>query len=147
MGATDLTTSSPGCGRNAENDTFQLPNGNKVYSTRNYLSNNYCPDGPPLFICFSQSNTFTRNSANSNYNSFQATVERKAADMTFLAAYTFGKALDDSSTFGELMNFSNYRLSRGLSSFDVTHNFVVSYNWALPFDRLFSHAPKRLTRD
>ena len=53
-------------------------------------------------------NTFTANIANSNYNSFQATVERKAADMTFLAAYTFSKAMDDSSGFGDLMNFTNY---------------------------------------
>jgi len=137
-GAVDTNTglSNPACGPGGEQDTYQLPNGTLVHGTRTAL-------GP----AFGANNTFTRNSANSNYNSFQATVERKAADMTFLAAYTFGKALDDSSTFGELMNFSNYRLSRGLSTFDVTHNFVVSYNWALPFDRLFSHAPKRLTRD
>src|SRR6266851_2459466 len=36
MGATDLTTSSTGCGPYAENDIFQLPNGSKIYSTRNY---------------------------------------------------------------------------------------------------------------
>ena len=137
-GAVDTNTgaSNPACGPGGEADTYQLPNGTLVHGTRTFL-------GP----AFGANNTFTRNSANSNYNSFQATVERKAADMTFLAAYTFGKALDDSSTFGERMNFSNYRLSRGLSTFDVTHNFVVSYNWALPFDRVFSHAPKRLTRD
>ena len=55
----------------------------------------------PLSICFSQQNTFTQNSANSNYNSFQASLERKAADMTFLMAYTFSKALDDSSNFND----------------------------------------------
>lgn len=99
-----------------------------------------CPGDPLGF-----GNTYTRNSANSNYNSFQASVERKAADMTFLAAYTFGKVLDDASTFGDLMNFTNYRLSCSLSSFDVTHNFVASYNWALPFDRTFGNLPKGLT--
>ena len=136
-GATDLNTgaTNPACGPFTEQDTFQLPNGTKVYGTRTNL-------GP----AFAANNTFTRNSANSNYNSFQATVERKAADMTFLAAYTFSKAIDDASTFGDLMNFSNYRLSRGLSSFDVTHNFVVSYNWAIPFDRAFGGLPKRLTQ-
>jgi hypothetical protein len=146
IGATDLTNSSKGCGPFQENDTYQLPNGKKVYSTRNYLGSNYCPDAPPLFICFSQNNTFTRNSANSNYNSLQATVEHKAGNMTFLLAYTFSKALDDASTFGDYMNFSNFRLSRGLSSFDVTNNFVGSYSYNLPFDRAFSKAPKRLTQ-
>jgi hypothetical protein len=145
-GAKDLTSGQTGCGPYQENDTFQLPNGSKVYSTRNYLGPNYCPDAPPLYICFSQGDSFTRNSANSNYNSFQATLERKAADVTFLLAYTYGKSLDDASTFGDNMNFSNFALSRGLSSFDVTHNFVGSYNWAVPFDRTFSSLPKRLTQ-
>src|SRR5260370_37877254 len=58
-------------------------------------------------------------------------VERAAAAM----AYTFSNALDDSSNFNDYMNFSNYRLSRGLSNFDVTHNFVASYNWEIPFNR------------
>ena len=137
QGAVDLNTglSNPACGPGGEQDTYQLPNGTKVNGTRTAL-------GP----AFGANNTYTRNSANSNYNSFQASVERKAADMTFLAAYTFSKALDDASTFGDLMNFTDYRLSRSLSSFDVTHNFVASYNWALPFDRAFGSLPKRLTQ-
>jgi hypothetical protein len=37
-------------------------------------------------------------------------------------------------------------LSRGLSSSDITHNFVASYVWALPFDRALANWPKRLTQ-
>jgi len=33
---------------------------------------------------------------------------------------------------------------RSIRNFDVTHNFVVSYNWAVPFARSFPGAPKRL---
>jgi len=126
---------TPTCGRHGENQTYTLPNGTRILGTRDRLGPN-----------FSQGNTFTANVANSNYNAAQITVERKAADMTFLAAYTFSKAIDDSSGFGQWVNFSNYRLSRSLSAFDVTHNFVASYNWAIPFDRSFSTLPKRLTQ-
>jgi hypothetical protein len=42
------------------------------------------------------------------------------------------------------MNFSNFHLSRSLSSFDSTHNLVLSYFYAMPFDRLFTGGPKRL---
>ena len=92
---------------------FQLPNGNNVYSTRNKLINpNYCP-GSALQVCSGYGNTFTYTSANSIYNAGQITVERKANDFTFLAAYTFAKALDDSSGFGDLVNFVNPKLSRG----------------------------------
>jgi hypothetical protein len=54
--------------------------------------------------------------------------------------------MDDSSAIGQWVNFSNYRLSRGLSASDLTHNLVASYNWAIPFDRALSSLPKRLTQ-
>jgi hypothetical protein len=73
------------------------------------------------------------------------TIERRAGDLTLLAAYTFAKALDNSSGFNDLVNFTNPKLSRGLSSSDVRHNLVVSYIWALPFDKLFRGGPRRLT--
>jgi hypothetical protein len=97
-------------------------------------------------VCYGSGNTNTLTTANSIYNAGEITVERKANDVTFLAAYTFSKAIDDSSAFGDLVNFANPRLSRGLSSTDITHNFVASYVWAIPFDRALAGWPKRLTQ-
>jgi len=143
QGYTDTSTGALGCGPNAEQDTFQLGSSGPVYGTRNTLLNpNYCPAAQTL--CFGYGNTFTRLTANSIYNAGQITVERKAGDVTLLAAYTFAKALDDSSGFGDLVNFTNPKISRGLSSTDVRHNFVASYVWALPLHRAFG-GPKRLT--
>jgi len=146
---------TPTCGRNGENQTYTLPPGvavpAKAYTTP-------CPTGTPigstcipgtrdhLGPAFSQNNSFTANIANSSYSAGQITVERKAADFTFLAAYTFSKAMDNSSGFGQWVNFLNPRLSRSLSAYDITHNFVVSYIWAVPFDRTFDKLPKRLTQ-
>jgi hypothetical protein len=145
-GTTDTTTGTPGCGPGNENDVFQRSDGSFVYSTRQQILNpNFCP-GSALQVCYGSGNTNTLTSANSIYNAAQITVERKASDFTFLAAYTFAKGLDDSSAFNDLVNFENPKLSRGLSSSDVRHNFVVSYIWALPFDRAFGNAPKRLTQ-
>ena len=127
---------TPTCGPGGESVPYTLPNGQVVNGTRTNLP-------APAFAGF---NTFTANIANSNYNAGEITVERKAADVTFLAAYTFSKAIDNASGFGELVNFSNYRLSRALSAYDVTHNFVASYTWAVPFDRALAGAPKRLTQ-
>src|SRR5216683_1810196 len=145
-GVKDVTAGTAGCGPGNENDVFQRPDGSFVYSTRHQILNpNFCP-GSALQVCFGSGNTNTLTSANSIYNAAQITVERKAKDFTFLAAYTFAKGLDDSSAFNDLVNFQNPKLSRGLSSSDITHNFVVSYIWAVPFDRAFSNAPKRLTQ-
>ncbi len=157
-GAVDVTAGgTPGCGPGNENDVFQLPSATVpcstlsltplpgcVYSTRQQILNpNFCPGGAQ--VCYGSSNTNTLTSANSIYNSAQITVERKATDFTFLAAYTFAKGLDDSSAFNDLVNFEDPKLSRGLSSSDIRHNFVVSYIWAIPFARTFGNAPKRLT--
>jgi hypothetical protein len=125
---------------------FQLPGGSFVYSTRDKILNpNFCPNSA-LQVCYGSGNTYTYTAANSFYNAGEITVERKANDVTFLAAYTFARGFDDSSAFNDLVNFSNAKLSRGLSSSDITHNFVASYVWAIPFDRAFSKAPKRLTQ-
>ena len=145
QGYTDTSSGATGCLPNAEQDTFQLGNGPLVYGTRNTLLNpNYCPESGGL--CFGYGNTYTRLNANSIYHAGQVTVERKAGDMTLMAAYTFAKALDDSSGFADYVSFVNPRLSRGLSSTDVHHNFVASYVWAIPFDRAFHAAPRRLTQ-
>jgi hypothetical protein len=159
MGAIDVSAGTSGCGFLNENDVFQLPSATVpcstasatplpgcVYSTRNaILSPNYCPESATL-TCYGSNNTNTLTTANSVYHSGQISVQRQATDFSFLVAYTFAKALDDSSAFGDLVNFVNPGLSRGLSTSDVTHNFVASYIWALPFDRLFSNGPKRLTQ-
>ena len=146
QGAIDTTAGTPGCGPGNENDVFQRTDHSFVYSTRHSILNpNFCP-GSSLQVCFGSGNTYTRTSANSIYNSAQITVEHQANDMTFLAAYTFARALDNSSAFGDLVNFTNPKLSRGLSSSDITHNFVASYVWAIPFDRAFANGPKRLTQ-
>jgi hypothetical protein len=140
QGYTDPSNNSSQCGPNVEQDTFTL-GANTVYGTRNTLLNpNYCPGAQSL--CLGFGNTFTKLVANSAYNSGQVTVEHKAGDLNFSASYTLAKALDDSSAFGELINFSNAKLSRGLSSTDVHQNFVASYVWELPFHRYFHRMPR-----
>jgi hypothetical protein len=125
---------TPTCGPYGEQQTYTLPNGQQVFGTRTTL-------GP----AFGANNSITANIANSNFFSFQTSVERKAGDLTYLVAYTYGKAIDNASAFGDLVNFSNYRLTRSLSSYDVRSNFVASYSWAIPFNRLLKAAPRRLT--
>jgi hypothetical protein len=87
----------------------------------------------------------------SNYNSLQGKLERRFSNgVTLLASYTWGKALTDSvdhlstsgagngvdvGAFRELQNPNNRRAEYGPAEFDVTHRFVLSGVWQLPFGR------------
>jgi hypothetical protein len=120
------------CGPNGENGTYTRPDGSLVVGTRGPFGNDFT------------SNSYQMNISNSTYNSFQASLERRATDFTFLASYTYSKALTNSSGYNQGLNYTNYALSKSLAQFDMAHNFVISYAYELPFARLHSALPKRL---
>jgi len=74
---------------------------------------------------------------NSNYNALQLTLNRTKGALTLLASYSYSKSLDWSSNLQEQVNPYNYRKEYGVSAYDIKHNFVVSYNYELPFEKLF----------
>jgi hypothetical protein len=80
-------------------------------------------------------------SASSAYHSLQLRGEKRfSRGLSFLAAYTFSKSIDEASAvFGTLaepafpQDSLNRRGERALSNFDARHRFVTSYRYALPF--------------
>ena len=72
---------------------------------------------------------------NSSYNSLQVNFRHTSGPLQFLMGYTYSKALDDSSAFGEQVNPFDARLSRALSSYNIPQNFVISYSYNLPFGK------------
>jgi hypothetical protein len=100
------------------------------------------PNGQLGIIPFGNDSYFITAGA-SSYNSAQINYRHTTGRLQTLIGYTFSKGFDDSSGYGEQINPLNHRLSRGLSAFDSTHNFVASYNYLLPIDKL--GGPKLLT--
>jgi Carboxypeptidase regulatory-like domain/TonB dependent receptor len=116
------------CGPFNESNMFVTASGQTINGTRGPLGPNFGSD------------TLETTIGNSNYNSLQVTVRHTSGPLQLLAAYTYSKSLDQSSNLGEEVNPLNPSLSRALSAFDITHNFVVSYNYRLPFAGLFRAA-------
>ncbi len=78
------------------------------------------------------------NDAYSHYHSLQTTLSRRWSAGYFQAAYTFSRSTDATSSGNTALNTafndeSDLKFSRGLSDFDRTHRFVVSYRYDLPF--------------
>jgi hypothetical protein len=73
--------------------------------------------------------------ASSTYNGVSLALSRRLAnEIAFSAAYTFSKAIDDASDYGEQPpNPYALRADRGLSSNDQRHRFVFSGLFDLPF--------------
>jgi len=71
---------------------------------------------------------------NSNYNSFQIYVTKRKGNLTLSGAYTFSKALTDSSSNGaNLEDPFNRAFNYGPADFDRRHIFAASYTYRLPF--------------
>jgi hypothetical protein len=131
--APPLVPSGGACGPFGEDAIYNLSDGTTVNGTRPYsvTSGRELANG---LLDFS-SNTWEATVANSTYNSLQTSLEKKVGDLRLLAAYTWSKSLDNSSGFTDQINPLNPNNSRALSIFDITHNFVISYGYDLPFAR------------
>jgi hypothetical protein len=120
------------CGPFGEDNTYVTSTGQVYNGTRGPLGSNFGSNANQATI------------GNSNYNALQVTLRHSSKRLSLLAGYTYGKSMDDSSNLGEEVNPIDPSLSYALSSFDIRHNFVVSYNYRIPFESLF-HASNRWT--
>lgn len=139
---------TPTCGPGGENVTYVLPTGVQApagaFTFTNTLGAESCPSGStcvagtrgPYNPAFFGSNGYFVTAGNSGYNSLQVNLRHTSGRAQFLVGYTFSKSLDNSSGYGEQINPVNPKLTRGLSAFDETNNFVFSYNYRLPLDKL-----------
>jgi hypothetical protein len=92
-----------------------------------------------LAIPYATSFYYDQSGANSIYHALQArVVHRFAHGVSFQAAYTFAKSLDNASSIGGstpivVQNDHDFAAERGLSSFDLRHQLRVSSTYELPF--------------
>jgi hypothetical protein len=86
--------------------------------------------------------TVAKSVGNSTYHSLQMRAERRVASgLTFLAAYTWSKALStmDQSTVGggfysdSVQDIFNLRGEKSPAAFDLRHRFSLAVNYDLPF--------------
>jgi hypothetical protein len=130
------------CGPTGESGVYYPVTGGTI--------NSACPNGPacinstrgPFGPAFGSDGLFST-MANSRYNALEASVRHTSNRATLLIGYTYSKAMDNSSSWGpgagsggvEIINPINPKLGKSLSAFDVTHNFVASFVYELPFDK------------
>ncbi len=119
-----LCLSSPGCGPGGENSSYVVSPTLTIPCTRQGLT------------CAFGNDDYDGSVGNSNYNSFQATLQRRTKNLNLMIAYTYSKSIDNASSLADTGDPFNLNLMRALSAFDLKHNLVATYEYTLPVERL-----------
>jgi hypothetical protein len=131
--ASEVAPNTQTCGPYGEDGTYTTASGKVIQGTRVGLGPNYGED------------TAQKTIANSNYNALETNLRYVGKSSNFLLSYTYSKSIDQGSNIGEQLDPLNLAFTRAISAFDLRHNFVASYHYTLPFERLF-HRSDRLTQ-
>jgi hypothetical protein len=126
--ANEVMPGTDTCQPNYENDTFYPAAGGTVYGTRAPYGHLFKGNGVQLDI------------GNSSYHGLETTLRQNAGRLALLLSYTYSKAIDDGSGFGEqVVLYPNGQVfaPRALSLYDMPQNFSASYTFELPIDQLF----------
>jgi Carboxypeptidase regulatory-like domain/TonB dependent receptor len=120
-----VASGSPTCGPFGENTVYTSASGELINGTRG-------PFGPDF-----GSISYQTSIGNSDFNALEASFRHTSGRMQILVSYTYSKSIDQASNLGEQVDPFNPNLTRGISAFDMRHNFVASYSYRLPVGRLF----------
>ena len=137
------------CGPGTENTTFHLAApltfngvsyaaGTALQGTRQGLNPSLVNDSVPGN--FYGNDAYVGTIGNSSYNSLQVSVRHSAKRLTLSLGYTYSKSIDQASSMADPLDPFNFEATRGLSAWDLTHNFVGTYDYQLPLERLSRRA-------
>lgn len=129
----EVAAGSATCGPFGESGTYTRASGEVVQGTRTRFS--------PAFGSVSWQKTI----GNSHDNALEVSLKRDAGPLGFSVAYTWSQSMDQSSSLADPVDPIDAGVSRGLSAFDLTQNFVANYHYWLPVGELWRGGPKPLT--
>jgi outer membrane receptor protein involved in Fe transport len=119
-----VAAGSATCGPFGENGTYTRADGSVITGTRTALGADYGSVTKQTSIGYSR------------YNGVELNLHYTKGAASILAGYTYSKSVDVSSNLGEQVDPFDVARSEAPSAYDMRHNFVVSYTYELPLERL-----------
>jgi len=119
-----LCLSLSGCGPFGEDKVYTNAAGQTIHGTRVGLGPDFANDDYDSSI------------GNSNFNSLQVSLRHSGKSYNYSIGYTYSKSIDQASSISDPIDPYNFSATRALSAFDLKHNFVASYLYQLPLDRM-----------
>jgi hypothetical protein len=116
----EVAAGSATCGPFGESGTYTRADGQVVEGTRTRFS--------PAFGSVSWQKTI----GNSHDNALEVSLQHDSGPRGFELAYTWGQSIDQASSLADPVDPVDPGMSRALSAFDLTQNFVTNYHYHLP---------------
>ena len=144
-----VLTAGESCGPGGENSTYNLaqaftfngvnyPAGTALQGTRMGL-NPSLVNGNAIGNYFGNDD-YEGSIGSANYNAFEISLKSSTKNLTYSLGYTYSKSIDQASSLADAVDPFNFNLTRGLSAWNLTNNFVASYDYRLPLEMLTHHA-------
>lgn len=141
-----ILTPGESCGPGGENTNYTLaqpftfggvtyPAGTVLQGTRFGLNPNLTNNNVIAGNYFGNDD-YDGSIGNSNYNALQVTVRSSVKTLTYSLSYTYSKSIDQASSISDAVDPFNFNFTRGLSAWNLKHNFVATYDYRLPLQRL-----------
>jgi hypothetical protein len=135
------------CGPGDENNEFNLQNafafngttypaGSILQGTRIGLNTSLI--NPNAVGNYFGNDDYEGSIGNSNYNALQATFRGSSKRLTYTLGYTYSKSIDQASSLSDNIDPYDFNFTRGLSAWNMKHNFVATYSYKLPLE-LITH--------
>lgn len=119
----EVAAGSATCGPFGESGTYTRADGSVVNGTR------------PRFSSAFGSVSWQKTIGNSHDNALQVSLRHDGGPFQYSLAYTWSQSIDQASSLSDPVDPVDPSLSRGLSAFDLTHNFVATYRYLPPVQR------------
>jgi hypothetical protein len=132
-----LNQAGQSCGPGGENpSTPYVPTTTFTVGGKTYQANVPIDCTRQGLNCSFGNDDYEASIGNSNFNSFQATLQRRVKSLNVSLAYTYSKSIDQASSLADVLNPYDFGQTRALSAFNLKHNFVATYEYTLPLERL-----------
>ena len=137
------------CGPGGENNQYHLaqaftfngityPAGSTLQGTRFGLNPTLINDS--VVGNYFGNDSYEGSIGNSNYNALEVTVRGSTKRLTYTLGYTYSKSIDQASSLADAVDPFDFNLTRGLSAWNMKHNFVATYSYRLPLELLTRRA-------
>lgn len=128
-----VASGSATCGPFGESGSYTRANGQVVQGTRTPFSSAF------------GSVSWQKTIGNSHDNALEVSLRHDSGPLGFGLAYTWSQSIDQASSLSDPVDPIDPSVSRGLSAFDLTQNFVANYHYQLPVARALhglAHPPQ-----